>query len=75
MRREKVGKPAVRDEVRLLRYLLDEGIYDTAARPVKNQSHPVEITMGMALAQLIEMVNICHCSLLFLSLFYIRGVT
>ena len=62
----------MRDEVRLLRYLLDEGIYDTAARPVKNQSHPVEITMGMALAQLIEMVNVCSCSIQYF-LFYVKA--
>ena len=46
---------AMPDELRLLRDLLTN--YDTAARPVKNQSDAVEVKMGIALNQIRELVS------------------
>ena len=43
------------DELRLLRTLLTD--YDTAARPVKNQSDAVTVSMGIALNQIRELVT------------------
>lgn len=46
---------ALPDELRLLRTLLTD--YDTAARPVKNQSDAVTVSMGIALNQIRELVS------------------
>lgn len=44
------GTKAIREELQLLKDLLKD--YDTAARPVLNQSQVVQVKMGVALFQI-----------------------
>jgi len=47
-------------EYRLIRDLLRN--YDPRLRPLKNASHALNVTFGLALSQIIDVVSILHCA-------------